>query len=324
MSSPKIRRPDSSSEDQVSPLASQSFKEEIAQYGYQSQTQSSSPLKRKSLAPHVPSPFSIKRVTRSVSTATLRTAAIAKQKVFPPPVDLSPSPATLKLRAASTPSPVKTPPAKRVKSEQHPTSPSPMANLLTDALGPNLHILFVGVNPGLQTAATGNAYAHPSNRLYTLLYLSGITPQKCRPSEYKSLVDRYGVGFTNVVTRPTRDASMLTKKEMEDGVVPMEEKIRSCKPGCVVLVGKSVWETVARVWKREGRWKSDETFKYGWLDAWIGGDEEWEGARVFAATSTSGLAAAVPWEEKVRSWKELGDWYQKQIVENVENVSTNV
>ena len=106
---------------------------------------------------------------------------------------------------------------------------------------------------------------------------------------------------------------MLSKQEMQDGVAPLEDKIRSCKPGCVVLVGKSVWEAVEKVWKREGRSKGKERFQYGWLDAWIGGDKGWEGARVFAATSTSGLAATVPWEEKVRTWKELGDWYKDRI-----------
>ena len=108
---------------------------------------------------------------------------------------------------------------------------------------------------------------------------------------------------------------MLSKKEMEEGVANIEAKVRSCRPGCVVLVGKSVWEAVERVWKREGKWKSKAPFKYGWLDAWIGKDKDWPGARIFAATSTSGLAASVPWQDKIESWKELGSWYQQQVAE---------
>ena len=114
---------------------------------------------------------------------------------------------------------------------------------------------------------------------------------------------------------------MLLKKEMRDGVAPLEEKIRLYKPSCVVFVGKSVWEAVEAVWKREKRWTSKERFRYGWIDARIGGDKEWDGARVFAGTSTSGLAATVSWEEKVGIWKELGDWYLNQIVEEGENAS---
>jgi thymine-DNA glycosylase len=181
--------------------------------------------------------------------------------------------------------------------------------------------MFVGVNPGIQTATTGFAYAHPSNRFYPLLHLSGITPQKCHPSEYRSLVQRYGLGHTNVVTRPTKDASMLSKKEMEDGVAAVEEKARQFRPGCVVMVGKSVWEAVLRVWKREGRWKSTKAFEYGWQDAWIGGDGNWKGSRVFAATSTSGLAASLSWEEKVRIWKQLGDWYRERV--DTQNTTTS-
>ena len=106
---------------------------------------------------------------------------------------------------------------------------------------------------------------------------------------------------------------MLTKAEMEAGVPVIEEKARKYRPACVCLVGKSIWETCARVWKREGRLKSSKAFEYGWQDFWIGKGDDWAGARVFAATSTSGLAATVSWDEKVRIWKQLGDWYQERL-----------
>jgi hypothetical protein len=37
-------------------------------------------------------------------------------------------------------------------------------------------------------------------------------------------------------------------------------------------------------------------------------DPEWKGARIFVATSTSGLAASLRPAEKEAIWKELGDW----------------
>ena len=175
--------------------------------------------------------------------------------------------------------------------------------------------MFVGLNPGIQTATTGFAYAHPSNLFYPLLHISGLTSQYCRPSEYRSLVDRYGLGNTNIVTRPTKDGSMLSRAEMEAGVSVIEEKVKKYKPGCVCLVGKSIWDTVERVWKREGRLRggTKKKFEYGWQDMWMGKDKEWEGARVFAATSTSGRAITLSYDEKVEIWKQLGEWYKKRL-----------
>lgn len=40
----------------------------------------------------------------------------------------------------------------------------------------------------------------------------------------------------------------------------------------------------------------------------MGAVEGWDGAKVFVATSTSGLAASLLPAEKERIWKELGDW----------------
>jgi TDG/mug DNA glycosylase family protein len=40
--------------------------------------------------------------------------------------------------------------------------------------------------------------------------------------------------------------------------------------------------------------------------------QDWEGARVFVATSTSGLAATLLPAEKERIWKELGVWVQQR------------
>ena len=110
---------------------------------------------------------------------------------------------------------------------------------------------------------------------------------------------------------------------MEEGVAVIEEKAAKYKPGCICLAGKSVWDAVERVWRREKRWgeqggavsgagREKEEFRYGWQEAWMGGNEEWEGARVFVATSSSGLAISTSWEEKVGVWKELGKFVNER------------
>ncbi|MFB3109673.1 MAG: mismatch-specific DNA-glycosylase, partial [Acidimicrobiia bacterium] len=43
-----------------------------------------------------------------------------------------------------------------------------------DLLGPDVRLLFVGVNPGLWTAATNTHFCHPTNRFYPALRRAGV------------------------------------------------------------------------------------------------------------------------------------------------------
>ena len=51
-----------------------------------------------------------------------------------------------------------------------------------DLVGPGLRLLFVGINPGLWTAATQTHFAHPGNRFYPALRRPGSsTATSTRP-----------------------------------------------------------------------------------------------------------------------------------------------
>ncbi|KAJ6049192.1 hypothetical protein N7444_005908 [Penicillium canescens] len=143
-------------------------------------------------------------------------------------------------------------------------SPSASESLLHDTIPPNLILLLVGVNPGIMTGTTGYAYAHPSNLFWKLLHSSGITNIRHPPSDTYKLPELYSVGNTNLVERPTRDASMLSRAEMDAGVLVLEAKVKAQRPEVVCLVGKSIWEAVWRV--RHGRAISKQEFQYGWQD----------------------------------------------------------
>ncbi|KAL3490139.1 uracil-DNA glycosylase-like protein [Aspergillus germanicus] len=189
------------------------------------------------------------------------------------------------------------------------SSPSSLpTSLLRDTIPPNLTLLLIGVNPGIMTGTTGFAYAHPSNLFWKLLHWSGITTVRHPPSDTYRLPELYNVGNTNIVERPTRDASMLSKAEMDAGVPILEEKISAKRPEAVCLVGKSIWESVWRA--RKGKAIKKEEFRYGWQDEAenMGRCEGWNGAKVFVATTTSGLAAGMSLAEKQAVWNELGSW----------------
>lgn len=196
-----------------------------------------------------------------------------------------------------------------------------LPNLLVDVLAPNLICVFIGVNPGLKTASSGHAYAHPSNLFWKLLHSSGCTPRLCKPVEDRNLPRLYALGNTNIVSRATKDASELSKAEMDDGVAVLEEKIARWRPEAVCVVGKGIWESVWRV--RHGRPVKKEEFRYGWQDdaERMGvvkandAQESWEGARVFVATTTSGLAAGMRPYEKEKIWRVLGEWVARRRME---------
>ncbi|KAK1755267.1 hydrolase-like protein [Echria macrotheca] len=208
--------------------------------------------------------------------------------------------------------------------------PSHYAHLppLQDVLSPNLLVLFIGLNPGIQTARTGHAYAHPTNLFWRLLHTSGITPDRqLAPTEDRTLPSLYSLGNTNIVARPSRNGAELSRGEMDAGVDILEAKARRWRPEAVCVVGKSIWESLWRV--RHGRSIRAHEFRYGWQDESenIGvGDQQtedeveegveyrsdWKGARVFVATSTSGLAATLSPQEKQRIWRELGEWVEKR------------
>lgn len=264
-----------------------------------------------------------KRITRSHSRALTPSTPPTSSLPVNPKTHLIPTPPS-SITSTTTSTSTSTSPNKKRKRPT-PTSPptttsatkyAHIRNNLTDALTPNLILLFIGVNPGLTTALTGHAYAHPSNLFWKLLHSSRLTPRRCHPSETHALPRLYGLGNTNIVARPTRDASELSRAEMDAGVSVLEEKVRRWRPEAVCVVGKGIWEAIWRV--RRGRGLRREEFRYGWQDVGenmgrVDGDgdgeeEGWEGARVFVATTTSGLAAGMrPWE-KEEVWRPLGEW----------------
>jgi len=77
-----------------------------------------------------------------------------------------------------------------------------------DLIKPDLTVLFVGINPGLYTAAIGHHFGRPGNRFWPALFESGFTPRLLTPCEEAELLS-YGLGLTNLVARATRAASEL-------------------------------------------------------------------------------------------------------------------
>lgn len=203
---------------------------------------------------------------------------------------------------------------KRRRQSSKYAPPSKYAHLpkLTDILEPNLIAIFVGFNPGIRTATTGHAYAHPSNMFWKLLHSSGCTETRLRPEQDVDLPLLCSLGNTNLVERPSKDVGELSKAEMAAGTEALEEKVRQFRPEAVCIVGKTIWQSIWR-WRYKREMKRAE-FKYGWQDAKqrMGKTTDWKGAWVFVATATSGLSASTKPHEKEAIWKPFGEWVQQR------------
>jgi hypothetical protein len=106
---------------------------------------------------------------------------------------------------------------------------------------------------------------------------------------------------------------------MDASVGVLEGKITRWRPEAVCVVGKGIWESVWKV--RHGRKIGKGEFCYGWQKERMGivkGEGGWDGAKVFVATSTSGLAASLGPVEKERIWRELGVWVEQRRRERAE------
>src|SRR3954454_7391163 len=96
---------------------------------------------------------------------------------------------------------------------------------IRDLIAPGLHVLFVGINPGLYSAAIGHHFARPGNRFWPALFAGGFTPRLLSPWEEAELLG-LGLGITNVVPRATARADELSPEEYPSGGRVLAAKVR--------------------------------------------------------------------------------------------------
>jgi TDG/mug DNA glycosylase family protein len=103
-------------------------------------------------------------------------------------------------------------------------------------IAPDLRVLFVGINPGLYSAAVGHNFARPGNRFWPTLFAAGFTPELLTAARERELL-RHGCGITNVVARTTARADELTAEELRAGAVLLGHKVRAYRPRSVAVLG---------------------------------------------------------------------------------------
>jgi TDG/mug DNA glycosylase family protein len=159
--------------------------------------------------------------------------------------------------------------------------------VLPDYLRPGLDVVFVGINPGLASAAHGHHYAGPTNHFWPLLYEAGFVPE---PATYEDdhRMPQFGIGLTNLVDRPSRGSADLAREELRRGAARLRQKLRRYPPRVVCFNGKAIYEAFA-----------------GHRCAFGLQPERTEGALAYVMPSTSARAAAYQRADKLRHFREL-------------------
>jgi TDG/mug DNA glycosylase family protein len=109
-----------------------------------------------------------------------------------------------------------------------------------DVIRPGLDILFVGINPGLYTAAIGHHFGRPGNRFWPALNASGLLRAPLGPYESERLLES-NIGITNIVKRATPAADELSREELRAGAKILEKKILRYKPKRAVYLGLGLY-----------------------------------------------------------------------------------
>lgn len=165
-----------------------------------------------------------------------------------------------------------------------------------DLLPERLRLLFVGINPGLWTAAVGAHFARPGNRFWPALHRAGITSTEVDascglPDEARRELLDAGIGISNICPIATARADELTRQQLRDGGEDLRALVRARRPKVVAVLGVTAWRQA-----------------FGASGIGLGpSDEAFEGAELWVLPNPSGLNA----HETVAS---LAEWYRRAAV----------
>ena len=113
--------------------------------------------------------------------------------------------------------------------------------MAVDLLRPRLKLVFCGYNPSLASGRSGHHYAHPGNRFWRVLFVSGITDRLYQPHEDERLLS-LAIGFTNLCSRPTRRADELSREEIRAGAEELRSKLEEFRPQVIAYTGIGVYK----------------------------------------------------------------------------------
>ncbi|HEX4324973.1 MAG TPA: mismatch-specific DNA-glycosylase [Gaiellaceae bacterium] len=158
-----------------------------------------------------------------------------------------------------------------------------------DVLAPDLRTVFVGINPGRVSAAARAHFANPRNDFWRLLHAAQLTSRLYEPHEQFALLEE-GIGVTNAAYRTTPGSGDLRRGDFAGSADRLERIARELKPAWLAFVGKEAY-----------RGTFGTRPELGVQERTLGE------TNLFVLPSTSPANAAVPWDERLRWFRDLAE-----------------
>ena len=139
------------------------------------------------------------------------------------------------------------------------------------------------------SAAAGAHFANPRNDFWRLLQAAGFTSRLYAPQEQHEVLTE-GIGITNAALRTTKGSGDLRRADFAASAARLERIATDLLPLWIAFVGKEAYRGVF-----------EERPALGVQERTLGK------TKLFVLPSTSPANAAVPWEERLRRFRELAE-----------------
>jgi TDG/mug DNA glycosylase family protein len=159
-------------------------------------------------------------------------------------------------------------------------------------LGPDLDVVFCGINPGRVSAEAGAHFANARNDFWRLLHEAGFTPRLYEPTEQFDVLE-LGIGITNAAYRTTKGSGDLRSSDFTGSRERLERIAFELRPRAIAFVGKEAFRGTFR--ERPELGPQTRTI---------------DDVALFVLPSTSPANAAVPYAERLRWFSALRSWLE--------------
>ena len=178
------------------------------------------------------------------------------------------------------------------------------SNTLPDYLSPGLDIVFIGINPGLYSVQKGHYFARGTSRFWRALSASKLSErirltlgvENLRPEHDAELL-RFGIGFTDLIKRPTANVSELSPGEFQERAPVLLKKLKTYSPRVACFHGMMSFRPFAK-----SVFKSTISPVHGPQSESIGT------TRLFVVPNPSGANAHFTLADQVRWYDSLAEY----------------
>ena len=124
---------------------------------------------------------------------------------------------------------------------------------LPDYLAPGLRLVFVGINPGLYSVQRGRYFARSTSRFWPAFSRSRLSApirqalgREALGPEDDSALLAFGIGFTDVVKRPSRNAAEVRPADFAEWAPRLLGLLETYRPELACFHGVTAYRAFAR------------------------------------------------------------------------------